>query len=103
MAPPGVTNMREDLKPLFLWKGMKADIVNYMAGCLECQQVKDEHRNPTGLLQTHAIPELKWEVISMDFFVGFPLATMRHDYFFGSRHSNEGWSFYSCAYNVLGT
>jgi hypothetical protein len=28
MAPPGVTKMREDLKPLFFWKGMKADIVN---------------------------------------------------------------------------
>jgi hypothetical protein len=24
MAHPGVTKMREDLKPLFFWKGMKA-------------------------------------------------------------------------------
>jgi hypothetical protein len=37
MALPGVTKMREDLKPLFLWKGMKANIVNYVARCLECQ------------------------------------------------------------------
>jgi hypothetical protein len=36
MAHSGVMNMREDLKPLFLWKGMKADIVNYVARCLEC-------------------------------------------------------------------
>jgi hypothetical protein len=48
--------MRADLKPLFFWKGMKADIVNFVARCLECQQVKDEHRHPTGLLQPHAIP-----------------------------------------------
>jgi hypothetical protein len=37
MAHPGVTKMREDLKPLFFWKGMKEDIVNYVARCLECQ------------------------------------------------------------------
>jgi hypothetical protein len=82
MAHPGVTKMRADLKPLFFWKGMKADIVNYVARCLECQQVKAEHRHPTGLLQPHAIPESKWEVISMDFIVGFPLTARRHDSIF---------------------
>ena len=74
--------MRADLKPLFFWKGMKEDIVNYVARCLECQQVKVEHRHPTGLLKPHAIPELKWEVISMDFIVGFPLTARRHDLIF---------------------
>jgi len=61
---------------------MKADIVSYVARCLECQQVKDEHRHPTGLLQPHAIPKSKWEVILMDFNVGFPLMTRRHDSIF---------------------
>ena len=37
MAHPGIMKMRVDLKPLFFWKGMKADIVNYMAICRECQ------------------------------------------------------------------
>jgi hypothetical protein len=69
MTHPGVTKMRVDLKPLFSWKGMKADIVNFVARCLECQQVKAENRHPTGILQPHAIPESKWEVISMDFIV----------------------------------
>jgi hypothetical protein len=72
----------EDLKPLFFWKGMKVDIVNYVARCLECQQVKDLHRHPVGLLQPHAISELKWEVISMDFIVGLPLTARRHDSIF---------------------
>jgi hypothetical protein len=44
--------------------------------------VKDEHRHPTGLLQPHTIPESKWEVISMDFIVGFPLMARRHDSIF---------------------
>jgi hypothetical protein len=56
MAYLGVTKMRVDLKALFFWKGMKAYIINYVARCLECQQVKAEHRHPTGLLQTHNIP-----------------------------------------------
>jgi hypothetical protein len=30
-AHPGVTKKRSYLKPLFLWKGMNADIVNYVA------------------------------------------------------------------------
>jgi hypothetical protein len=50
MAHPRVTKMRADLKPLFFWKGMKADIVNYVARCLECQQVKAEHKHLVGLL-----------------------------------------------------
>ena len=82
MAQPRVTNMREELKPLLLWKVMKVDIVNYVARCLECQQVKDENRHIGGLLQPHAIPESKWEVISMDFIVGFPLTARRHDSIF---------------------
>jgi hypothetical protein len=74
--------MREDLKPLFLWKGMMIDIINYVARCLECQLVKAKHRHPAGLLQPHSIPESKWEVISMDFIVGFPLMARRHDSIF---------------------
>jgi hypothetical protein len=61
---------------------MKANIVNYVARCLECQQVKAKHRHPAGLLQPHAIPESKWEAISMDFIVGLPLTTRRHDSIF---------------------
>jgi hypothetical protein len=79
MAHPGVTKVRADLKPLFFWKGMKVDIVSYVARCLECQQVKAEHRHPARLLQPHAISESKWEVISMDFIVGLPLTARRHD------------------------
>jgi hypothetical protein len=82
MAHPRVTNMRAELKPLFFWKGTKADIVNYVAICLECQQVKVEHRHPVGLLQPHAIPESKWEVISMDFIIGLPLTARRDDLIF---------------------
>jgi hypothetical protein len=61
---------------------MKVDIVNYMEICLKCQQVKAENRHPIGLLQPHMILESKWEVISMDFIVGFPLMARRHNSIF---------------------
>jgi hypothetical protein len=82
MAHPGVMKTREDLKSLFFWKGMKANIFNYMEKCLQCQQVKVEHRHLAGLLHPHTILELKWEVISLDFIVGFPLTARRHDLIF---------------------
>ena len=78
MAHLGVMKMRENLKPLFFWNGMKVDRVNFLARCLEFQQVRAEHRHPAGLLQPHAILESKWEVISMDFIIGFPLMTRKH-------------------------
>jgi transposase InsO family protein len=61
---------------------MKAYIVSYVERCIECPQVKDEHRHLAELLLSHAIPELKREVISMDFIVGLPLTTIRHDSIF---------------------
>ena len=40
--------------------------------------MKADHFYPVGLLQPHDIPMCKWEVISMDFIVGFPLNSQRH-------------------------
>jgi hypothetical protein len=78
-AHPGVQKMYADLKQLFFWTGMKKDITKFVARCLECQQVKAEHRHPAGLLQPHDIPETKWEVVSMDFVGGLPMTSQRHD------------------------
>jgi hypothetical protein len=58
---------------------MKHDVVHFVAKFLECQQVKDDHHHSTGLLQPHDVPMSKWEVISMDFVVGFPLTYHRHN------------------------
>jgi hypothetical protein len=82
MDHPRVTNMREDLKPLFLLKGMKVDIVNYAARCLECQQVKAEQRHLVGLLLSHAILDSKLEINLMDLIVGFPLMARRNETIF---------------------
>ena len=69
---PGATKMYRDLKQHFWWSKMKRDIVDFVAQCLNCQQVKYEHQRPGGTLQKMPIPEWKWERIAMDFVVGLP-------------------------------
>jgi transposase InsO family protein len=71
--------MYADMKKLFFWVGMKRDVVHFIAKCLECQQVKADHHHPAGLLQPHDVPMSKWEVISMNFVVGLPLTSHRHN------------------------
>eukprot|EP00253_Pinus_taeda_P027559 PITA_27559 len=78
-AHPGVGKMYADTKKLFFWSGMKRDITQFVAKCLECQQVKADHCHPAGLLQPHDIPMSKWETISMDFITGLPLTPQRHN------------------------
>ena len=61
------------IKSQYYWPGMKKEVTDFIAKCLESQKVKDEHRNPTGLLQPLAIPEWKWEVVTMDFITKLPI------------------------------
>jgi len=41
--------------------------------------VKEECKHPSGLLQLILILEWKWEVISMNFIIGFPKTVKHHD------------------------
>nr|GEY13496.1 putative reverse transcriptase domain-containing protein [Tanacetum cinerariifolium] len=59
--------MYQDLKPLYWWPNMKADISTYVSKCLTCAKVKAEQHKPSGLLQQPEIPIWKWERITMDF------------------------------------
>ena len=58
---------------------MKRDVVHFVTKFLECQQVKADHHHLAGLLQPHDVLISKWEVISMDFVVGLPLTSHRHN------------------------
>ena len=58
---------------------MKRDIVDFIAKCPNCQQVKYEHQWPGGTLQRMLIPELKWDRIAMDFVVGLRKTMGKYD------------------------
>ncbi|KAI3784114.1 hypothetical protein L1987_43206 [Smallanthus sonchifolius] len=69
---PGSDKMYHDLKVLYWWPKMKADIATYVSKCLTCAKVKVEYQKPSGLLQQPEIPMWKWEQISMDFITKLP-------------------------------
>ncbi|KAI3777866.1 hypothetical protein L1987_47669 [Smallanthus sonchifolius] len=48
---PGSDKMYHDLKVLYWWPKMKADIATYVSKCLTCSKVKVEYQKPSGLLQ----------------------------------------------------
>ena len=76
---PGATKMYRDLKQHFWWSRMKRDIVDFIAKCPNCQQVKYEHQRPGGTHQRMSIPEWKWERIAMNFLVGLPKRLAKFD------------------------
>jgi hypothetical protein len=51
---------------------MKEDVMHHIRECSTCEENKDEHTHPVGLLQPLPIPEHKWKSISMDFIMGLP-------------------------------
>ncbi|GJW35543.1 putative reverse transcriptase domain-containing protein [Tanacetum coccineum] len=53
---PGSDKMYQDIKKLYWWPNMKADIVTYVSKCLTCLRVKAEHQKPSGLLMQPEIP-----------------------------------------------
>ncbi|GKF20652.1 putative reverse transcriptase domain-containing protein [Tanacetum coccineum] len=61
---PGSDKMYQDLKKLYWWPNMKAEIATY--------KVKVEYQKPSCLLVQPKIPQWKWENITMDFVTKFP-------------------------------
>jgi hypothetical protein len=70
----GISKTYRQVRERFAWKGLKEDVMKHVKECTTCQENKDEHTYPGGLLQPLPIPEHKWESISMDFITGLPRA-----------------------------
>ncbi|GJV64136.1 putative reverse transcriptase domain-containing protein [Tanacetum coccineum] len=75
----GSDKMYQDLKKLYWWPNMKANISTYISKCLTCLKVKAEHQNPSGLLVQPEIPQQKWENITMDFITKLPKTSSGYD------------------------
>ncbi|GJR59973.1 retrotransposon protein, putative, ty3-gypsy subclass [Tanacetum coccineum] len=76
---PGSDKMYQDLKKLYWWPNMKAEIATYVSKCLTCAKVKAEYQKPSGLLVQPVIPVWKWENITMDFVTKFPKTSSGQD------------------------
>ncbi|GJX61465.1 putative reverse transcriptase domain-containing protein [Tanacetum coccineum] len=76
---PGSENMYQDMKKLYWWPNMKADITMYVSKCLTCVRVKAEHQRPSGLQVQPEIPEWEWDNIAMDFITKLPKSSQGFD------------------------
>ncbi|GJZ12155.1 putative reverse transcriptase domain-containing protein [Tanacetum coccineum] len=56
---PGSDKMYQDMKKLYWWPNMKANIATNVSKCLTCAKVKAKHQRPSGLLVQPEIPQWK--------------------------------------------
>nr|GEV41318.1 putative reverse transcriptase domain-containing protein [Tanacetum cinerariifolium] len=75
----GFYKMYQDIKRLYWWPNMKADIATYVSKCLTRAKVKAEHQRPSGLLLQPKIPEWKWDNITIDFVTKLPKSSQGYD------------------------
>ncbi|GJR23549.1 putative reverse transcriptase domain-containing protein [Tanacetum coccineum] len=75
----GSEKIYQDMKKLYWWPNIKADIATYVSKCLTCAKVKAEHQRPSGLLVQLAIREWKWDNIMMDFITKLPKSSHGSD------------------------
>ncbi|GJR42473.1 putative reverse transcriptase domain-containing protein [Tanacetum coccineum] len=76
---PGSDKMYQDMKKLYWWPNMKANVATYVSKCLTCAKVKAEHQRPSGLLVQPDIPQWKWDNITMDFVMKLPKSSQGYD------------------------
>ncbi|GJU31333.1 putative reverse transcriptase domain-containing protein [Tanacetum coccineum] len=76
---PGSDKMYQDMKKLYWWPNMKANIATYVSKCLTCAKVKAEHQRPSGLLVQPKIPEWKWDNNTMYFVTKLPKSSQGYD------------------------
>ncbi|GJZ27687.1 putative reverse transcriptase domain-containing protein, partial [Tanacetum coccineum] len=76
---PGSNKMYQDMKKLYWWPNIKADIATYVSKCLTYARVKAKHQRPLGLLVQPEIPQWKWDNITMDFVTKLPKSSQGYD------------------------
>nr|GEV65069.1 hypothetical protein [Tanacetum cinerariifolium] len=87
---PRSDKMYQDLKKLYWWHNMKAEIATYDSKCLTCAKVKIEYQKPCGLLVQPEIPQWKWENITMDFVTKLPKTAAGQDTIWNSLNKALG-------------
>ena len=60
------------LREIFVWKGLKDDVLKYVNEIPTYHKNKWDHTHPAGLLHPFPIPVQKWESIYVDFISGLP-------------------------------
>jgi len=70
----GVAKTTHRIESIFFWSSLKRDVKRFIKECVTCQQNKNIHRRPSGLLQPLPASANVWEDLSMDFITHLPLS-----------------------------
>ena len=76
---PGYHRTLETVRRTFYWRGMAADVREFILQCPVCQVEKGERQLPRGSLQPIHIPEKKWTEVTMDFITKMPVTQKNND------------------------
>ena len=68
----GVNATLQRIRQLFAWPQMKAYVQQFIDNCSICKQAKPERVKYPGLLKPLVVPDLAWQVVSLDFVEGLP-------------------------------
>lgn len=75
----GTEKTFEAVRRTFFWKTMRKDVNDFVRKCHQCQVNKSSNQKPGGLLTPLAIPERRWEVVTMDLITSLPMTQSGHD------------------------
>ena len=78
-AHPGLQRTIGKVRRYFWWKGMARDIRELVESCPTCQLEKTNHTQKKGSLQSLAIPEAKWQEVTIDFITDLPMSSDGED------------------------
>ena len=76
---PGYQKTLATINTLYYWLNLKGYVADFVARCLDFQQVKAKRKHRGRILHPILIPKWKWEVIYMDFIIGIPRKLRKHD------------------------
>jgi len=68
----GITKTVARISENFYWPGLRDDVTQFIATCLDCQFKKYETKKLAGLLYPLPVPHRLWEDLSLDFITGLP-------------------------------
>ena len=75
----GVTKTMDMVGRHFWWPKMKSTVEEYIRTCDSCQRYKSRRSKPHGLLSPLAVPDERWDVITMDFIMDLPKSPQGND------------------------
>lgn len=87
----GVDRTLQRIIPKYYWTGMRRQVTEYVARCIDCQRYKASNLKPSGLLQT-PIQSQRFEVLSIDLFGPLPETPTGERWIFIIEDTSSRWT-----------